>query len=340
MQDMLADVGAINAEIAKRVTVKDGEIWIIRDGANLSKLVYSDNLLNFAPRLNNNNNPLPYIGAGSGVIPKYIATLIDSSNSSSYQSALEQTAEQFNELSKVTMFLAQSAIDLKNIKARTEGILDEMDVALELIKTTPVYNDKEDVRAMLIADCEARIQNVENYIEGIVAGCDRYTITTGQDYLNSTSEVYFLDPVSEAVEKFFDLNFQEGGDYYEYYKDGGQFFTDFANDQSISKIKTISLAKIQQDLLAKCPTETLTKEYVLSAVENPEEEEEEVVEVEPTNNNRVVAVTYGDRNANTFEKTPYKTIILNYNSYAVRVTYNGTLYTVPSGGYVVITYND
>ena len=71
-----------------------------------------------------------------------------------------------------------------------------------------------------------------------------------------------------------------------------------------------------------------------------EEEEEEVVEVEPTNNNRVVAVTYGDRNADTFEKTPYKTVILNYNSYAVRVTYNGTLYTVPSGGYVVINYND
>ena len=84
----------------------------------------------------------------------------------------------------------------------------------------------------------------------------------------------------------------------------------------------------------------MTKEYILSAIENPEEEEEEVVEVEPTNNNRVVAVTYGDRDANTFEKTPYKTIILNYNSYAVRVTYNGTLYTVPSGGYVVINYND
>ena len=42
----------------------------------------------------------------------------------------------------------------------------------------------------------------------------------------------------------------------------------------------------------------------------------------------------------TFEKKAYKSIILNYNSYAVRVTYNGTLYTVPSGGYVVINYDN
>ena len=117
-------------------------------------------------------------------------------------------------------------------------------------------------------------------------------------------------------------------------------YKDFANDSNIGKIKTISLAKIQKDLLAACPTETLTKEYILGEVESSTEEEEEVVEVEPANNNRVVAVTYGDRNTETFEKTPYKTIILNYNSYAVRVTYNGTLYTVPSGGYVVIRYND
>ena len=340
MQGMLAEVESINAEIAKRITVKDGKVWIIRDGANLNKLTYKDNLLDFAPVLNNNNNNLGSVGGGAGVIPKYIATLVDSNNSSSYKSALEQVESQFAELRKVTMFLAQSSVDLKDIKARTEGILDEMDAALELIKTTPVYNDREDVRAMLVADCEARIQNVENYIEDIVTGCDRYTVTAGKDYLNSESDVYFLDPAVEAVEEFFDINFQEGGRYYEYYKDGGQFYIDFQDKPNIDKIKTISLAKIQQELLAKCPTETMTKEYILSAIENPEEEEEEVVEVEPTNNNRVVAVTYGDRDANTFEKTPYKTIILNYNSYAVRVTYNGTLYTVPSGGYVVINYND
>ena len=56
------------------------------------------------------------------------------------------------------------------------------------------------------------------------------------------------------------------------------------------------------------------------------------------NNNQIAVVTYGDRDPDTFAKTPYKSIILNYNSYAVRVTYKGTLYTVPSGGFVVIDY--
>lgn len=49
-------------------------------------------------------------------------------------------------------------------------------------------------------------------------------------------------------------------------------------------------------------------------------------------NNNVVAVTYGDRTT----KTPYKTFLLNYNSYAVRVTYLGVVYTVEAGGYVMI----
>ncbi|MBQ4273464.1 MAG: hypothetical protein IJB94_00645, partial [Clostridia bacterium] len=343
MQEMEAKVDAINTEIAYRIK-KDksnpnafqiyGEI---KDGPVITKVT---DLKNFAVRLNNNNNKLPYIGGGSGVIPGYLAMLVDGTNTSSYNGNIEQTAKQFEELRKVTMFLAQSALDLKEIKARTEGILEEMDAALELIRTTPIYNDKEDIRAILVADCEARIQNVENYIEDIVAGCDLYMTTPGQDYLNSESPLYFLDPIVEAVEQYFDLNFQEGGDYYDYYTYGVNLYKDFANDSNIGKIKTISLAKIQKDLLAACPTETLTKEYILGEVESSTEEEEEVVEVEPANNNRVVAVTYGDRNAETFEKTPYKTIILNYNSYAVRVTYNGTLYTVPSGGYVVIRYND
>ena len=49
-------------------------------------------------------------------------------------------------------------------------------------------------------------------------------------------------------------------------------------------------------------------------------------------NNNVVAVTYGDRTT----KTPYKTFLLNYNNYAVRVTYLGVVYTVEAGGYVMI----
>ena len=51
-------------------------------------------------------------------------------------------------------------------------------------------------------------------------------------------------------------------------------------------------------------------------------------------NKRIVAVTYGTGNA------AYKTFILNYNSYSVRVVYNGTVYTIASGDYVVIEYSN
>ena len=50
-------------------------------------------------------------------------------------------------------------------------------------------------------------------------------------------------------------------------------------------------------------------------------------------NNRIVAVTYGEGNE------AYKTFILNYNSYSVRVNYNGEVYTIESGEYIVVFEN-
>ena len=53
-------------------------------------------------------------------------------------------------------------------------------------------------------------------------------------------------------------------------------------------------------------------------------------------NNRIAIVTYGDRDPETFAKVAYKSFILNYNNYSVVVEYEGVVYTIPSGGYVVI----
>ncbi len=51
-------------------------------------------------------------------------------------------------------------------------------------------------------------------------------------------------------------------------------------------------------------------------------------------NNNVVSVTYGDiENGETVAK---KTFILNYNNYAVSVTFNGVVYTVAAGGYIIV----
>lgn len=66
-----------------------------------------------------------------------------------------------------------------------------------------------------------------------------------------------------------------------------------------------------------------------------EEEEEQAGSDYYITDNSVVSVTYGDIDANG-HKTAYKTFILNYNNFAVRVTYGGVVYTVAANGYVVV----
>ncbi|HBF15370.1 MAG TPA: hypothetical protein DDW30_06780 [Clostridiales bacterium] len=73
--------------------------------------------------------------------------------------------------------------------------------------------------------------------------------------------------------------------------------------------------------------------------ETPDNTDTDVVDEDAryhVTNNNVVAVTYGDRTT----KKAYKTFLLNYNSYAVRVTYLGVVYTVEAGGYVMIPRAD
>ena len=65
-----------------------------------------------------------------------------------------------------------------------------------------------------------------------------------------------------------------------------------------------------------------------------EEEEEEETSKYLSNNGNIVAVTYGGKNG--ADNVPYKTFILNYNSYSVQVTYDGVDYVVPAGEFVTI----
>ena len=53
-------------------------------------------------------------------------------------------------------------------------------------------------------------------------------------------------------------------------------------------------------------------------------------------NGNIVAVTYGGKGGN--DNDPYRTIILNYNYFAVTVVYGGETYIIPAFGYTVIDY--
>ena len=155
--------------------------------------------------------------------------------------------------------------------------------------------------------------------------------------------------VNAMFEEYFEENFADGGVYATYYKQAGESYANSFKKEFKEDTIAKGLSQIKRDLLVACPVATISEDYIFGQLEDGEDaEEEETVESATTvNNNRVVVVTYGDRDANTFEKTAYKSIILNYNSYAVRVSYKNplvendeeTLYTIPSGGYVVITYD-
>ena len=58
-------------------------------------------------------------------------------------------------------------------------------------------------------------------------------------------------------------------------------------------------------------------------------------------NKQIVVVSYGDRELvnGAYVKTVTKTFILNYNNFAVRVEYDGSTYTIPGGGYIVLDYD-
>ncbi len=93
-------------------------------------------------------------------------------------------------------------------------------------------------------------------------------------------------------------------------------------------------AEVKGELTIVLDVEDVKKEGKMP--DTTEDTEQETVKDDSqryqVSNNNVVAVTYGDRTS----KTPYKTFLLNYNSYAVRVVYMGVVYTIEAGGYVMI----
>ena len=98
---------------------------------------------------------------------------------------------------------------------------------------------------------------------------------------------------------------------------------------------------LDADLSAVCKDHELSKDTIFAAAVLPAEEDDALAGDEQTvaeNNNLLVSVTYGERDPETFQKTAYKTFILNYNDYAVTVEFGGRTYTVARGGYVVVKH--
>ena len=83
-------------------------------------------------------------------------------------------------------------------------------------------------------------------------------------------------------------------------------------------------------------TEEQFRAALVSSRDQDEEEEEEKKEesiYDKYATDGIIAVTYGNENGEA-----YKTMLLNYNNYAVNVTYDGVNYTIPAYGFVTIKH--
>ena len=162
----------------------------------------------------------------------------------------------------------------------------------------------------------------KTYMNSIQSAYDKYTGTNASGILNPNNTVaYALGVACNAIKDNFYNKFNPGGAFEKYSKFYEQFMEDY---------------------IEACG-EPFTEEQIMSQVKDPTQQggdKEDDVQVEDRyviDNNQIVLVVYGDRDMATHNKTAYKGFILNYNTYAVRVTYDGITYTIPSGGYVVIT---
>ncbi len=124
------------------------------------------------------------------------------------------------------------------------------------------------------------------------------------------------------------------------------YVKDDTNDASAVKnaMAIFPILNADEILSELCKDEVYTAEQIREAVVVEEDdstsgdEETEAAEENKylVDNNQIVVVTYGDRDYKDTDPVAYKSFILNYNNFAVKVVFQGKSYTIPSGGYIVL----
>ncbi len=178
-----------------------------------------------------------------------------------------------------------------------------------------------------------------------------YTIADGKmTYYTKVSDGVFIEkaPIVYNGELFRTLDdgtevYYDGSVYYSVNEDGT--YTRYTYSQSINgcleesistKDEVLATVKGLQELDdasdATIYNEIVRRIEINKLLNQKDDEEEEVVEEESKyTTENVVAVTYGES-----ADKPFKTIILNYNNYSIRLEFNGYVYTIPAYGFVEI----
>ncbi len=192
----------------------------------------------------------------------------------------------------------------KQLAAQYNEILAAVGEAEDVIDASSLSNE---VKANLKQEIAAIYTQIESYkatVEGLLAEYAEYAADTGDKSITA-----------KAVAALDLYTIPDKHDLY------------YLNGEYVSIVNNVRFTA--ETLHADAALEEETEE-------DKEESTEDAYDKYLVDNNRIVAVTYGDRDDATHNKTAYKTFLLNYNNYAVRVTYDGITYTIPSGGYVVL----
>ena len=110
---------------------------------------------------------------------------------------------------------------------------------------------------------------------------------------------------------------------------------DEAMTQKNAVLGIVEALQKDEDVSDNTVYDEITQEILANKTPEKEEEEEEEAEEEESkySTENVVAVTYGNDDGSA-----YKTVLLNYNNYAIRIEYNGVVYTIAAYGFVEIRY--
>ena len=206
------------------------------------------------------------------------------------------------------MFIKLKAL-VNALEAEKNNIVTSLNNSVELVTNTSLYDDNQENRDVIldqIADGKTIVNSYLDDINAVFADLDI-------QYMEKV-----VDEARNTLDKYFDKEFEEGGAYVDYAKTYQKtFMEDFAP------------MLFDVDLLEK----------EFASDESEDVEDEDLVSDEDSfyriDNRKIVLVSYGETNGQG-KDTVTKSFILNYNTFAVRVEYDGIGYTIPSGDYIVI----
>ena len=129
-----------------------------------------------------------------------------------YKDSIDMVSIQLSTLRAKTSKLAQLAEDIKYLQQQADETVAAITAAVELVKTTEVYNNDEETRAKLVAQMEAAQIKAMKYVDQIQSESAYYfDPEQGYDILNSETSSYFLDLAVQAITQAFKTDFAEGG---------------------------------------------------------------------------------------------------------------------------------